>query len=451
MNIGIIHYRIGQTDGVSLEINKWNTVLRRIYPKCYLISGDLNDFPGFKIPSIEYLNTKNLILKQKSFLNLGNWTERKYIEEINLYANKIYNELEELMPLDLLIVENIFSLAHNLSAAIAIYNFCKNKGIKLIGHHHDFYWERNTYQNSTNKYTKEILNRYFPPKDITHVVINSIAQQELKKRKNLNSYVIPNVFDFNQKQWTLDKYNIKIYDQLKISKNDLIFLQATRIVKRKAIELAIDTLSEINKDLKKHIGKTTYTKKPITKNTKASLLLPGISEEQEYTTLLKKHAKEKNVELKFASSICNGIRHEEQNIFSLWDFYAIADFITYPSIFEGFGNQFLEAIFSKKPILLFEYPVYRKDLSSIGFKIVTLGSKAEIQQELYKVNKQEIQKAKQEIFNILFQPEKAKQITETNFELGKKYFSYEVLENKVKQILFPEEIKLFIEQKPKRN
>ena len=38
---------------------------------------------------------------------------------------------------------------------------------------------------------------------------------------------------------------------------------------------------------------------------------------------------------------------EEQ--YSLWDIYPHADFITYPSLLEGFGNAFLEAIYFKKP------------------------------------------------------------------------------------------------------
>ena len=139
---------------------------------------------------------------------------------------------------------------------------------------------------------------YFPPKDITHVVINSITQEKLKIENNLDSVVIPNVFDFNQEQWEIDDYNVKIYDKLNISKNDLIFLQATRIVKRKAIELAIDVVSEINKDLKKYVGEKTYNGKIITENTAAKLLLPGLPEDMDYLNTLIEYAKRKNVELK---------------------------------------------------------------------------------------------------------------------------------------------------------
>lgn len=440
MEIGLIHFRVGETDGVSLEMVKWKEVLKNMNFKVYLIAGDMGTSPGFKIPFIAYTDKRSNLLKQRSFVGLDDWDEKKFEAEMNKYIEGIYNQLDEMMNLDILIINNMYSLAHNPAASVALYKFCQDKGIKMIGHHHDFYWEREFYNNPTNNFIKKILDEYFPPKDITHIVINSLAQEELKRKKGVDSYIIPNVFDFNQKQWELDDYNIKIYDKLDISPNDLIFLQATRIVRRKAIELAIDTISEVKKDLNKFTGQETYNGKKITKDTNIFLLLPGLSEESDYVEELKEYATQKDVELKLAFSISDDIRHEEEEIFSLWDFYAIADFITYPSILEGFGNQFLEAIFSKTPILLFEYPVYKKDIAPLGFEVVTLGSKAEYERGKYRVNQNEIIKAKDKIFDILFNKQKASNVVQKNFELGKKYFSYETLQKKLKQILLEKNV-----------
>lgn len=435
MEIGLIHYRVGETDGVSLEMTKWKKVLEKMSFKVYLIAGDMGTSAGFKIPAISYVHSENNLLKHKSFVDLDEWTDEKYIYEMENYTTYIYNQLKELMNLDIMIVNNIFSLAHNPAAAIALYNFCKDKNIKMIGHHHDFYWERDYYAHPTNNYIRKVLQMYIPPEDITHVVINSITQEKLKIEKNIDSTVVPNVFDFNQKQWEIDDYNLKIYDKLGISKDDLIFLQATRVVKRKAIELAIDVVSEVNKDLKKNIGKKTYRGKTITKNSTAKLLLPGLVEDTDYLDKLIEYAAIKNVELKLASSICDNIRHESKEIFSLWDFYAIADFVTYPSVLEGFGNQFLEAIFSKTPILLFEYPVYEKDIAPLGFEVVSLGSKVELVNGMYKVNQDTIIKAKEQILEILFDSQKASNIVQKNFELGKRYFSYDTLEKKLRYLI----------------
>ncbi len=165
------------------------------------------------------------------------------------------------------------------------------------------------------------------------------------------------------------------------------------------------------------------------------MLLPGLVEDTDYLDKLIEYAAIKNVELKLASSICDDIRHENKGIFSLWDFYAIADFVTYPSVLEGFGNQFLEAIFSKTPILLFEYPVYEKDIAPLGFEVVSLGSKVELVNGMYKVNQDTIIKAKEQIFETLFDPQKVSNIVQKNFELGKRYFSYDTLEKKLRYLI----------------
>ena len=46
--------------------------------------------------------------------------------------------------------------------------------------------------------------------------------------------------------------------------------------------------------------------------------------------------------------------------------YPHADFITYPSLYEGFGNAFLEAIYFKKPLLINRYAIFVKDIETPG-------------------------------------------------------------------------------------
>jgi hypothetical protein len=47
-----------------------------------------------------------------------------------------------------------------------------------------------------------------------------------------------------------------------------------------------------------------------------------------------------------------------RKIYSLADIYPHADFVTYPSLIEGFGNAFLEAIYFRKPLLMQRYDGY---------------------------------------------------------------------------------------------
>jgi glycosyltransferase involved in cell wall biosynthesis len=435
MKIGLLHFRVGETDGVSLEMRKWKITLEKQGHQVHFIAGTLGKEEGIKVPLLAYEEPRNLEIRERAFQSLGDWSKEKLKQEIDTLAEEIYNDLKEKMEeFDIVVVNNIFSLAHNLSAAIALNKYFKEKNINVIGHHHDFYWEREYYSNPTSEYVEEILENIMPPRDIKHVVINSIAQESIKEFKGVDSVIVPNVFDFEAHLWEIDSYNTKILEKTGIKENDIVFLQATRVVRRKAIELAIDTLSELQKYIKKYIGKEIYTGKKITEDSRIILLMPGLDEEPSYKELLIEHAKEKQVNTIFCNELLEEIRDEEKGTFSLWDFYAISDFITYPSVLEGFGNQLLEGIFAKKPILVYEYPVYEKDIKLSGLEIVSLGNKAKKINGKYEVEKEVIEKCSKEILEILFDNNKAKKVVEKNFEIGKKFYSYETLDLILKSI-----------------
>jgi len=45
-SIGIFHYKVGGTDGVSLEIDKWRRVLEAMGHTVHLCAGDLGSAEG---------------------------------------------------------------------------------------------------------------------------------------------------------------------------------------------------------------------------------------------------------------------------------------------------------------------------------------------------------------------------------------------------------------------
>ncbi|MDK2946375.1 glycosyltransferase family 4 protein [Geotoga petraea] len=435
MKIGLMHFRVGETDGVSLEMFKWKAVLEKMGHEVFLIGGETGNLKALKVPSISYRNKINIEIKNHAYISLDDWGVEDLIRKNEAYYSTILRELLKLPEMDVIFVNNIFSLGHNLSAAKAVYEFAKIKKIKLIGHHHDFYWERDFYSNPTTDYVAYYLENFFPPKDINHVVINSIARDSLQNYKGINSTIVPNVFDFSNDLWKRDSYNSKIIDKFNLKENDLIFLQATRIVQRKAIELAIDTLSKVVEEIHLYNRNVIYNGKKIDENSKIYLVLPGLNEEEAYTEKLVKYANKKNVDMILAEEMCEDERNESEGIFSLWDFYAISDFVTYPSVKEGFGNQFLEAVFAKKPILVFNYPVYDVDIEPLGFKTISLGNKTEKKEDFYMIPDDIITSASKEILEVLFNREKAYDYIETNFKLAKKHFSYNSLEEKLREIL----------------
>jgi len=53
MNIGLAHFRVGETDGVSLEMEKWRKVLERMGHKVFFISGTPN-YGEIYIPEMSF-------------------------------------------------------------------------------------------------------------------------------------------------------------------------------------------------------------------------------------------------------------------------------------------------------------------------------------------------------------------------------------------------------------
>ena len=60
----------------------------------------------------------------------------------------------------------------------------------------------------------------------------------------------------------------------------------------------------------------------------------------------------------------------ERKYYSLSDAYPHADLVTYPSLIEGFGNAFLEALYYRKPIVVNNYAIYATDIRPKGFKVI---------------------------------------------------------------------------------
>jgi len=447
MNIALCHYRVGETDGVSLEMDKWKKVLENMGHKVYFIAGSTGTSDGFIIPEMNYRFEEDLKIERNAYLKLEDYQdEDELIRAIRKQALKIEESLKKILienKIDLIVPNNILSIGRSIPTAIAFTNVIKELGVRCIGHHHDFYWERDNFSQPTCNFVHKALEEYYPPKDdlISHVVINSIVQKELKARRNLDSVVIPNVFDFDEKLWNVDDYNKDFREKLGIRDNDILMLQATRVTNRKAIELAIDVIGEMQKEENRKILEEAklYNGKSFNWNSRIVLVLAGMIETaDDYVERLKTRAKESNVELLFVNNLVEHSRCVKNNekIYSLWDTYVFADIITYPSIQEGWGNQFLEGLFAKKPMLVFEYDVYKEDIKEKGFKVISLGDKYELDKYgLAKVSEGVIKRAAGECIKLLIDKDYRKKMVEENFRLGSEFLSLESLEKKLKSIV----------------
>jgi glycosyltransferase involved in cell wall biosynthesis len=447
MNIALCHYRVGETDGVSLEMDKWKKILENMGHKVYYIAGSTGTSDGYVIPEMNYRFEEDLKIERNAYLKLEDYQdEDELIRVIKKQTLKIEESLKKFLienKIDLIVPNNILSIGRSIPTAMAFVKVIKELGIRSIGHHHDFYWERDNFSQPTCNFVRKVLEEYYPPKDdlISHVVINSIMQKELKMRRSLDSVVIPNVFDFDEKLWNVDDYNKDFREKLGIRDNDILMLQATRVTNRKAIELAIDVVGEMQKEENRKILEETilYNRQSFKEDSRIVLVLAGMIEtSDDYVERLKTRAEENKVELLFVNSLVEHSRcvKHDNKVYSLWDTYVFADIVTYPSIQEGWGNQFLEGLFAKKPMLVFEYDVYKEDIKEKGFKVISLGDKYELDKYgLAKVDKKIIKRAAGECIKLLIDKDCREKMVEENFQLGREYFSLESLEEKLKSIV----------------
>jgi glycosyltransferase involved in cell wall biosynthesis len=241
--------------------------------------------------------------------------------------------------------------------------------------------------------------------------------------------------------WNVDDYNKDFREKLGIRDNDILMLQATRVTNRKAIELAIDVVGEMQKEENRKILEEAilYNRQSFKEDSRIVLVLAGMIEtSDDYVERLKTRAEENKVELLFVNSLVEHSRcvKHDNKVYSLWDTYVFADIVTYPSIQEGWGNQFLEGLFAKKPMLVFEYDVYKEDIKEKGFKVISLGDKYELDKYgLAKVDKKIIKRAARECIKLLIDKDCREKMIEENFQLGREYFSLESLEEKLKSIV----------------
>ena len=448
MNIAMTHFRVGETDGVSLEMDKWKQVLERNGHKVYYIAGSAGLQEAFIVEEMGYWG------KEDAQINAACFEDREALPDAALRAGirklsvaieqKLIRIIEE-NRIDLLIANNLLSLGRSPHIAMAITNAAQKTKVKVIGHHHDFYWERSYFDNPQSEYAKSLLDAYYPPRQLTdmrHVVINKLAKADLLSKKGLESIVVPNVFDFQNELWTADTYNQNYLQDMGIGGNEVVFLQATRVTNRKAIELAIELVALLDTPVYRQamVGKTLYNGKVFDENTKLTLLMVGLHEGADnYEQRLMDLAAKKHVNLIVKPTLIGHSRKtlpDGSKVYSLWDAYVYCDMITYPSIYEGWGNQFLEGIFAKKPQVAFEYSVFVSDIQAYGFDYISLGDTYTTEKDgLAHIEGRVLAQAAEACITYLCNQNVYHTCVERNFRIAKEHLSLEALEMLIQPLL----------------
>jgi len=401
-NVGFVSTRIAGTDGVSLELEKWANVFEKFGLNCFYFAGELDRPPerSYLVEEAHFTHPEIKELHNKFF---GVTTrDRSVSKKIYQLAIKLKDHLYDFVDkfgIDLIISQNANTIPLNIPLGIALTEFIAETGIRTLAHHHDFYWERDRFMvNAVSDY----LSMAFPPvlPSIEHIVINSVADAQLSLRTGISAHIIPNVMDFDNPPPPPDDYTLDVKKALGIEADELFVLQPTRVVQRKGIEHAIELIHRLGR--------------------KAKLVISHASGDEgyDYEQRLIEYSKLMKVNTIFVSEIINeqrGTTTDGRKIYTLEDVYPYADLVTYPSTFEGFGNAFLETLYFKKPIVVNTYSIYIKDIKPKGFSVIEIDGY---------VTEKAVELTKQ----ILEDPALCQKMVDHNYELGKQYFSYTVLE-----------------------
>ena len=411
-NIGFVSTRFAGTDGVSLETQKWATVLDEMGYRCFYFAGEL-DRPKSAAMLSPRAHFKHPVISQLNEFVFSH-TERPeaITDQIDGLKKELKADLKEFIArfdIELIIAENVLAIPLNVPLGLALTEIVAETSMPVVAHNHDFFWERKRFSINC---VWDYLNKAFPPRHphIRQVVINSEARTQVALRRGVAAIIIPNIMDYEKPPALPDEYTADVRHALGIADGEYFILQPTRVVQRKGIEHAIELIRRLSG-----------------RGVKAKLVISHASGDEgdhyehrvrEYSDLLK-------VNTLFVSDIIGDTRGTTANgrkIYSLRDVYPHADFVTYPSTYEGFGNAFLEAIYFKKPLLIKNYSIYTHNIKPKGFKVVEIDDYI-------------TEEAVSAVETLLKDRDLVREMTDYNYDLARRFYSYSMLRTKLRFLL----------------
>ena len=430
--IVFISGKLGDVDGVSLEVDKWIEVLaaegHEIFAVAGKFSNHLEHVPEERrllIEDIRFDSPYQYEYEQMVFPYLNKYQSyiseeklRAASEDMNHKSSYIADSIFEFIQtnsIDVIIAQNTNAMPMTLLGGLAVYKLCSEKRIATIFHHHDFWWERSRFVNSAIEMT---LSKTMPPQipGIEHVVLTTYASHVLRAIKRVHPRVIPNCEDFDNPV-VLDDYNTDFRKELGFRDDDILVLQPTRIVPRKRIE-----------DSVRFVGKLGMRYPEIRRKLHLIIsLYQGDEPDENYISLIKNLAEEHEVPLHFISdrvASARGTAEDGKKLYTNRDVLANADFTTYLPIWEGFGNALLEAVAAKVPVVSTTYLVYKTDIRIHDFDIIEVPDNYTDENKLL-IPDESLDK----VYEVLQDPERRKRMVEQNFRIAKDHFGFDRLKS----------------------
>jgi glycosyltransferase involved in cell wall biosynthesis len=436
--IAFVSGKLGDVDGVSLEVDKWIGVLQRFGHEVYTIAGRyasrlpiVSEENSITLEPIRLDGPEQREYERQVFPHLSGRPPQLSTEKRNAIvesleehgaavAHTLYQHIRDL-EIDVLIAENTNAMPMTLLGGIAIHRVATEMRVATILHHHDFWWERSRF--SDNRIS-DLLNEIMPPADIglEHVVISSYAAHILASLKRVAPFVIPNCENF-ESPVTRDDYNGSFRSEMGFADDDVLVVQPTRIVPRKRIEDTLRLLTGFLAAYPEYRDRLRYI----------ISLYQGDEPNANYIEQIRLQAQKAGIRLHLISDRVasrRGTDDRGRRVFTNRDVLVNADLVTYLPIWEGFGNAILEAMAARVPIVTTTYLVYKTDIKACGIENIEIRDAYDESGALIIPNS-----VLEAIHHVLTHPKEARARAERNFGIARREFGFDVLRERLSRIL----------------
>lgn len=308
MRAVIVSYRLGGTDGVSVEAAKWHTALEQIGFAVTRVAGRIHG------PA----RTGDL--------------EAGGVDDAERFRDAILTGAD---GRDLVVMENVCSLPVHPAAAAAAAGAAADlaaSGVRVVLHHHDLPWQRPNLAGTGGPGP-------FPPdiEGALHVTVNERSRRELAVR-GIPAVTVHNRFEIDPEPGDRDRTR----GHLGFGLHDLVLLHPARAIERKNVPGGLEFAEALDTAAG---GRVVYW-------------ITGPAEDGYGPTL----------ERLLAGA---GVRTTVGRAPCVADAYAAADAVVFPSTWEGFGNPVIESVAAGRPLAAGRYPVL-DEITSRGLRFFPL-------------------------------------------------------------------------------
>ena len=145
MRIGVVATRLAGVDGVTFEAAKWETVLAQLGHSVYLCAGEVDALR----PNARLVPAMHFTYPQAARVTAAAFDPDSDADAVRAEINRLARLLTPVLldwvaahHIDALVVENAWAIPMQLPLGVALRRVVEETGIPAIGHHHDYWWER---------------------------------------------------------------------------------------------------------------------------------------------------------------------------------------------------------------------------------------------------------------------------------------------------------------------